>query len=111
MRNIIRSEEFDQFYGSLPEKVQTKIDYALMALASIKVINKKLAKRLITTNFYELRINSNQNEYRIVIFTIDKENLIEAENVLLLNGFMKKSTKDYVKAVLKAQKILKELSK
>ncbi|MGM9773735.1 MAG: hypothetical protein ACI3Y2_00795 [Candidatus Egerieousia sp.] len=41
-----------------------------------------------------------------MIFTIDKENLIESEQILLLNGFMKKSTKDYKREVEKARKIL-----
>lgn len=110
MRNVIRSKDFDQFYASLPRNVKAQIDYSLLALTSIKVINTKLAKHLVTTNFYELRISTHQNEYRILMFTIDSENLIEAKSVLLLNGFIKKSTKDYVKEILKARKILKELS-
>lgn len=50
------------------------------------------------------------NEYRIILFAIDHENLIEAEQILLLNGFMKKSTKDYKKEIEKAQQILKRYS-
>lgn len=35
-----------------------------------------------------------------------RENIIQAEQILLLNGFMKKSTKDYKKEIQKAQHIL-----
>ena len=43
------------------------------------------------------------------LFTIDHENFIEAEQILLLNGFMKKSTKDYKKEIQKAEQILNSL--
>ena len=62
-------------------------------IAEIKVVNTKLVKRLVDTDFYELRISVG-NEYRIILFTIDYENFIEAEQVLLLNGFMKKLPKE-----------------
>ncbi len=45
----------------------------------------------------------------IILFTIDHENFIEAEQILLLNGFMKKSTKDYKKEIQKAEQILNSL--
>ena len=38
--------------------------------------------------------------------TLDHENIVQAEQILLLNGFMKKSTKDYKKEIQKAQHIL-----
>ena len=37
------------------------------------------------------------------------ENFIEAEQILLLNGFIKKSTKDYKKEIQKAEQILNSL--
>ena len=51
------------------------------------------------------------NEYRVIIFTIDSDNFIEANEVLLLNGFMKKSTKDYKAHIKIAEKIINELAK
>lgn len=45
----------------------------------------------------------------IILFTIDRENFIKAEQILLLNGFMKKSTKDYKKEIQKAEQILNSL--
>ncbi|MDO4368679.1 MAG: type II toxin-antitoxin system RelE/ParE family toxin [Bacteroidales bacterium] len=108
MRTMMRSAEFDEFYNSLPANVQNKVNYALNIIAVVKVVNTKLIKKLIDTNFYELRISVG-NEYRVVLFTIDHENFIEAEQILLLNGFMKKSTKDYKKEIKKAEQILNNL--
>ena len=108
MRTMIRSTEFDEFYNSLPQSVQSKVKYAMNILAEIKVVNTKLVKKLVDTDFYELRISVG-NEYRVIIFTIDHENLIEATQILLLNGFIKKSTKDYKKEIDKALQILNNL--
>ena len=109
MRNLIRSVEFDEFYSSLPANIQNKVQYAMNVLAEIRVVNTKLVKKLIDTDFYELRI-SVDNEYRVILFTIDHENFIEAQEILLLNGFIKKSTKDYKKEIEKAKHILNTLS-
>ena len=84
---MIRSTEFDEFYNSLPANVQNKVKYAMNIIADVKVVNTKLVKKLIDTDFYELRISVG-NEYRVILFTIDHENFIEAEQILLLNGFM-----------------------
>jgi phage-related protein len=108
MRTMIRSAEFDEFYNSLPANVQNKVKYAMNVIAEIKVVNTKLVKKLIDTDFYELRISVG-NEYRVILFTIDHENFIEAEQILLLNGLMKKSTKDYKKEIEKAEQILNSL--
>lgn len=105
---MIRSTEFDEFYNSLPANVQNEIKYAMNIIADVKVVNAKLVKKLVGTDFYELRVSVG-NEYRIVLFTIDHENFIEAEQILLLNGFLKKSTKDYKKEIQKAEQILNSL--
>ncbi|MFI3261365.1 MAG: type II toxin-antitoxin system RelE/ParE family toxin [Rikenellaceae bacterium] len=108
MRILIRSNEFDEFYDSLPAKVQGKLDYALNVLREVKVVNVKLAKKLIDSDFYELRISVG-NEYRVILFTIDHDNLIESKQILLLNGFLKKSTKDYKRQIDLANHIIKIL--
>lgn len=105
---MIRSTEFDEFYNSLPANVQNKVKYAMNVIAEIKVVHTKLMKKLVDTDFYELRISVG-NEYRVILFTIDHENFIEAEQILLLNGFMKKSTRDYKKEIEKAEQILNSL--
>ena len=43
--------------------------------------------------------------------TTDNASFIEANEVLLLNGFMKKSTKDYKAQIKIAEKIINELAK
>lgn len=110
MRTILRSAEFDKFYDLLPANVQNKIKYAMNIIAEVKVVNTKLVKKLVDTEFYELRISVG-NEYRVILFTIDHENFIEADRILLLNGFMKKSTKDYKNEIQKAEQILNGLRK
>ena len=75
----------------------------------MKVVNSKLIKKLVDTDFYEMRISVG-NEYRVILFTIDRENLVETEHILLLNGFLKKSTKDYKKEIEKAHQILNNYS-
>jgi len=108
MRTIIRSIEFDEFYHSLPANVQNKVQYALNIIADFKVVHTKLVKKLVDTDFYELRISVG-NEYRVILFTIDHENFVEAQQILFLNGFKKKSTKDYKIEIKKAQQILNTL--
>lgn len=44
-----------------------------------------------------------------ILFTIDKPNVIEATRIILLNGFLKKSNKDYRKQIEIAQSILNDL--
>ena len=110
MRTLRRTNEFDEFYNSVGQKVQEKIDYALSLMSQIKVVSTKFVKKLEGTNFYEMRISVG-NEYRVILFTIDSESFIEADEVLLLNGFMKKSTKDYKAQIQIAENILSELAK
>lgn len=108
MRRIIRSLEFDEFYESSPKRVREKLNYALNIIAEIKVVSTKLVKKLIGTDFYELRI-STENEWRVIVLAIDDDNFIECENILLLNGVMKKSTKDYGREIKKAQMIINDI--
>ena len=110
MRTLRRTTEFDEFYNSVDPKVQEKIDYALTLMSKIKVVSTKFVKKLEGTDFYEMRVSVG-NEYRVIIFTIDSDNFMEANEVLLLNGFMKKSTKDYKAQIKIAEKIINELAK
>ena len=109
VRKIIKSEEYDAFYASLQEKVQEKLDYILNILIQHKVVNTKFVKKLKNTDYYELRI-SVDCEYRVLLFSIDQENIIEASQVVILNGFIKKSTKDYKKQLAIAASILKSIT-
>ncbi|MBO5978469.1 MAG: type II toxin-antitoxin system RelE/ParE family toxin [Bacteroidales bacterium] len=108
MRTMIRSTAFDEFFNSLPINVQNKLKYAMNIIAEVKVVSSKLVKKLVNTDFYELRISIN-NEYRIILFTIDHESFIESTQIILLNGFVKKSSKDYKKEIERAKQILNNL--
>lgn len=107
MRILIQSEEYIAYYSNLPEKIRAKFDHAMNVLSSIDVPNTKFAKKLVNTDFYEMRVSVGPNEYRTIIFTIDNDNLINATQILLLNAFLKKSTKDYKKQIEIAETILK----
>lgn len=56
-----------------------------------------------------MRVSVGNNEYRTILFAVDKPNIIESTKIVLLNGFLKKSTKEYRKQIELAQYILKEL--
>lgn len=73
-----------------------------------KLIPTRFVKKLTDTDFYELRI-SVDNEIRVILFSADNENINLASSIILLNGFVKKSTKDYDKEITKAINILRKL--
>ena len=110
MRTMIKTSAFEEFYATLSDKVQEKVDYVSNILIQNKVVSTKFVKKLENTEYYEMRISVG-NEYRVILFTIDHPNLIEATQVLLLNGFIKKSTKDYKKQIEIADRIIQSLNK
>ena len=73
-----------------------------------KLIPTRFVKKLTDTDFYELRI-SVDNEIRVILFSADNENINLTSSIILLNGFVKKSTKDYDKEITKAINILRKL--
>ncbi len=106
VRTIYRTPEFLKFYEGLPQRVQLKFQYVLNVLASVYNISTKFVKHLQNTDLYEMRVSVGTNEYRTILFAIDHDNIIEAKSVLLLNGFLKKSNKDYNKQIELATSIL-----
>ncbi|WP_028910917.1 type II toxin-antitoxin system RelE/ParE family toxin [Prevotella sp. AGR2160] len=106
IRETLHSPEYDEYYSSLPENVQDKYDYVEDIIRTIRVVNRKFIKRLEGTDFYEARVSLGSNEYRTIVFSIDADNFMEAEQVLLLNSFLKKSSKQYKKEIRIAEKIL-----
>lgn len=110
MRILIKTQAFNDFFDSVGDNVKKKIDYVANILIQNKVVNTKFVKKLENTDFYEMRI-SVDNEYRVVLFSIDRENIIEATQILMLNGFIKKSNKDYPPQIEIAKRIIQTLSK
>lgn len=109
IRIIFKTTEFEEFFNSLPPRVQTKMDYVMNVIASVYNVSTKFVKHLDNTDLYEMRVSVGTNEYRTVLFAIDHDNVIEAKNIILLNGFLKKDNKDYRKQIKIAEAILNNL--
>lgn len=109
IRTVYKTPEFDSFYNSLPIKTQNKFDFVINVISTIYNVPVKFIKHLENTDLYEMRVLVGSNEYRTVLFAIDHSNVIEAKKIILLNGFLKKDTKDYRKHVEKALTILDNL--
>ncbi|PID95609.1 MAG: addiction module toxin RelE [Bacteroidetes bacterium] len=106
MREILKTYEFDTFLKELTPKTIEKFDRIIEIIITIKVIPTKFVKKLVGTEFYEMRVSIGYNEYRTVLFSIDAENIIEATKIVLVSGFLKKSKKQYKQEIKKAIKIL-----
>ena len=109
IRIIYKSEEFEVFYAGLSVNVKKKSDYVFNVVQTVYNIPQKFIKKLENTDFYEMRVSIGNNEYRSVLFAIDHENVIESTRIILLNAFVKKSTKDYKREIDKAENILNQL--
>ena len=109
VRTIFKTPQFEAFFSSLPPKVQVKMDYVMNVIATVYNVSTKFVKHLDNTDLYEMRVSVGTNEYRTVLFAIDHDNVIEAKNIILLNGFLKKDNKDYRKQIKIAEAILNNL--
>lgn len=107
-REVIYSKEYLEFIENLSERAKDKLKYTTTILETLSPIPTKFVKKLINTDFYELRI-SVDNELRIILFAIDNENINLAKQIIFLNGFIKKSTKDYNREIDKATNILNKM--
>ena len=111
IRELIHTDEFDEYFDSLNERIKDKFSECIEILETVYVLSTKFVKKIVEAEegIYELRISVGFNEYRTIIFSIDHENIIQAKYVILLNGFLKKDKKDYRKQVKKAINILDRL--
>ncbi len=107
-RDLILSPEYLEFERNSNPRAREKLRYAIAILETVQPIPPKFVKKLKNTDFYELRV-SVDNEIRVILFSADNENINLASSVILLNGFVKKSTKDYEKEIIKATNILRKL--
>ena len=111
IRETFHSEEYDQYYNSLDEKIKVKYDYVESIIKTQYVVNKKFVKNLEGTEFYEARVSVGTNEYRTIVFAIDSQSFMESKRVLFLNSFLKKDTKQYKSEIEIARQIMNKYTK
>ena len=104
-RTIYKSKAFEEFYSSLNKRAKKKADYILQIIQEEDIVSSKFVKKIISSDFYELRI-STDNEYRVINLAMDNDNFMNATKILLLNGFIKKSESDYSKQIIIARNIM-----
>ena len=109
IRELYFSDEFTEFYEKLQDKVKAKFEHTMDIIRTEYVLNTKFVKHLENTDLYEMRVSVNFNEYRTILFAVDNDNIILSKRILLLNGFLKKSTKDYSKQIKVAKQILEDI--
>ncbi len=107
MRVVRQTDQFAEYVEKQNESFKKKLAYILIIIKEHTIIPTKFVKHLVNTEFYEARIQIG-NEYRIIIFSVDAENIMEATEIIFLNCFIKKSKKDYKKAIEQAEGILDE---
>lgn len=107
IRELYFSDEFTEFYEKLQDKVKAKFEHTMDIIRTEYVLNTKFVKHLENTDLYEMRVSVNFNEYRTILFAVDNDNIILSKRILL-NGFLKKSTKDYSKQIKVAKQILED---
>ena len=110
MREIDITEHCLGFIDKQGKRVVDKFFQLIVIIEEIKIVHTNFVKKIQNTKFYELRIKAG-NEYRIIIFAIDHLNFSECTKAVCLNGFIKKSNRDYIKAIRDAQKYLEEYLK
>jgi hypothetical protein len=107
-RELIYSPVYLKFMANANGRTREKLNYAAAILEQLYPIPTKFVKKLVNTDFYEMRV-SVDNEVRVILFSADNEDINQANNIILLNGFIKKSTKDYNREIEKAINILRSV--
>ena len=105
MRRVQISKECADYVALHSQSIEKKFRYCLQILSEQNVVHSKLVKKLVGTEFYELRISTGK-EHRIILISVDHDNFNESKRAILLNGFVKKNTTDYNKAIKKARRLL-----
>ncbi len=100
---------FRVFYDELDERARNKIDHTLLILETQPVVPQKFVKHIIgSAGIYEARTSVGSNEYRVLFF-FESGSLIEGGKIVVVgNGFLKKSDRDYRRAIEVAEEIKSE---
>lgn len=108
IRELYFSEEFLEFYNTLEDRIKTKFEHTMDIIRTEYILSTKFVKHLDGTDLYEMRVSVSTNEYWTILFAVDDDNIILSKRILLLNGFLKKSTKDYSRQIKIAKRILED---
>ena len=109
IRLIYMSDEYQEFYNKLDLITRNKVDIVINHIKNNKILSQNFVKKMKGSKNHQFEIlvrSTNKREYRILSIGIDEENFVDAEEILLLNGFLKKENKDYKSAMKKADKII-----
>jgi len=108
MREIYISEECEKYIlEETSDRVESKFKYLLEVLEKHNIVHSAFVEKLTNTKYYELKIKA-ENQIRVIIFTIDNENFNSSNEIILLNGFLKRTNKDYKKAIKIADGLIKK---
>jgi phage-related protein len=86
-RTIVKKCPVQEFLDSLSGKIAQKITWVLKIIEDLDIVPEKYFKKLDSTDIWECRIDFSGNTYRILGFIHNRS------NVILTNGFMKKTRK------------------
>lgn len=98
---LLYKNYFRDFYQSIEEGAQRKMDYVMDMLKTKQRVNERFVKH-IRDGVYELRAQYDGNIYR-AFFIFDGNNI-----VMLFNGFQKKTQKTPQSEINKAIKLKNE---
>ncbi|MEG1544012.1 MAG: type II toxin-antitoxin system RelE/ParE family toxin [Tannerellaceae bacterium] len=102
VRKVIFSDEFKGYLDGLDTKIKDKYAYVIHIIQTKYVVSEKFIKKLSPYELYEVRVSVGTNEYRTILVAVDASNFMESKNVVFLNSFLKKSTKQYKSEIKKA---------
>lgn len=94
---------FEEFYMTLPKKIQEKFVYVFRLIQTELRISEKFLKHIEGVDgLYEMRVMVGNDIFR-VFCCFDKGNL-----VILLNGFQKKTQKTPKQELIMAERLMNE---
>lgn len=101
-RLLYYGDHFQEFYGQQPVKVQEKIDQVLFMIGHSERVPKKFLKHVEgITGLYEIRVLRSRIACRIFCF------FKAGRELVLLNGFIKKTSKTPTQELQRAIRLMK----
>lgn len=87
VRELYYSDEFEDFIRKLDRRVREKYIWTIHIVETVRYLPTQYVKKLVGTEFFEMRVSVGYNEYRTVIFAMNSDNFITATRIYLLNSF------------------------